>query len=190
MEDDASLRYPNRLFPNSTLQVHKEIQRTAGVPSFNVFEAKVKSLNLMLNKLISASDGHVYHMPLFPLPLWFSPAVASTCTPAAFLRMAFVTNSLTKMLLDSPANCNSCFSPQWNSCPIVPYHLCGFLPAHICSHLAPQSQQFSLLFPELQEHGQQSLQCLRAGLDEGVTIDYFYLTEETYVQVGKKAYFI
>lgn len=71
MEDASSLRYPNSLFPNSTLQVHKEIQKTARVPSFNVFEVKVKSLNLMLNKVISASGGHVYHMPFFPFPLWF-----------------------------------------------------------------------------------------------------------------------
>lgn len=54
-------------------------------------------------------------------------------------------------------------------------------------HLSPGTPA-SQLFPEL--YGQQSLQHLRAGLGEGVIIDYFYLTEKTSAQAGEKAYFI
>lgn len=139
----------------------------------------------MLNKLLPASGGHVYHMPLFPLPLRFHQLWQVPVPQLHSLRW-HLSHTLTKMLLQQTAIPISPRSETraWYS-PTICVVSC--LPTSAATwHLSPSSAG-SQLFPE--RHGQQSLQHLTAGLDEGVIIDYFYLTEKTSAQAGEKTFY-
>ena len=170
------------------------MQRTARVLAFCVFDKKVKSLHLTLNKLPSASGEHLPHT-FVSTPTLILLAVVGTYTPAAFLSMAFnLSHALllksswtlqkTAIQVSSLTELRPTISPPlvWvPACPCLQPPAISVLAAQPCSSF-PQ-----LPDPAWSAKPSKSTSESKSGWKSHYRI--FYLTEKTSAQAGKKAYF-